>query len=45
MSSKKDRSVSDALKSLQQKNVKFVLSQFVDINGVPKAKMVPVSEF
>lgn len=32
-------------KLLQSKGIKFVLSQFVDINGVPKAKMVPVSEF
>lgn len=32
-------------KVLQEKGVQFVLSQFVDINGVPKAKMLPVSEF
>ena len=25
--------------------MKFVLSQFVDFNGVPKAKMVPIGEF
>lgn len=30
---------------MKQKNVRFVLSQFVDINGVPKAKMVPISQF
>src|SRR2546427_9217157 len=45
MSSKKDRSVPETLKLLQQKNVRFVLSQFVDLNGVPKAKMVPTTEF
>src|SRR3989442_2664239 len=32
-------------KALKSKGIQFVLSQFVDINGVPKAKMVPVSEF
>jgi glutamine synthetase len=32
-------------KLLQDKGVQFVLSEFVDINGVPKAKMLPVSEF
>jgi len=36
---------SDTLKKLQAKGVKFVLCQFVDINGVPKAKMVPISQF
>ncbi len=45
MSSSKGRSVPETVKLLQQKNVKFVLSQFVDLNGVPKAKMVPVGEF
>ena len=32
-------------KTMKEKGVEFVLSQFVDLNGVPKAKMVPVSEF
>jgi glutamine synthetase len=45
LNSKGDRKIQEILKALQQKNIKFVLSQFVDINGVPKAKMVPVSEF
>lgn len=34
-----------AAKLLDEKGVRFILSQFVDINGVPKAKMVPISEF
>jgi len=37
--------VKQAARLLQEKGVRFVLSQFVDINGVPKAKMVPISEF
>jgi glutamine synthetase len=36
---------SDPLKKLQAKGVRFILAQFVDINGVPKAKMVPISQF
>jgi glutamine synthetase len=42
---KKERPIPGTLKRLQQKKVKFVLSQFVDLNGVPKAKMVPIEEF
>jgi glutamine synthetase len=34
-----------AAKLLQEKNVKFVLAQFVDIHGVAKTKSVPVSHF
>jgi glutamine synthetase len=37
--------IAETLKRLQESNVGFVLAQFVDINGAPKAKMVPVSEF
>jgi glutamine synthetase len=37
--------VASVAKSLKKEGIQFVLSQFVDINGVPKAKMVPVSEF
>jgi glutamine synthetase len=37
--------VASVAKSLKNNGVQFILSQFVDINGVPKAKMVPVSEF
>jgi glutamine synthetase len=32
-------------RALKDNNIAFVLSQFVDLNGVPKAKMVPASEF
>jgi glutamine synthetase len=39
------RETSSAARTLKSKGIQFVLSQFVDINGVPKAKMVPVSEF
>lgn len=37
--------VADTARKLRSRGVKFILSQFVDINGVPKAKMVPVSQF
>lgn len=39
------KEIASAVRTLKNKRVQFVLSQFVDINGVPKAKMVPVSEF
>jgi glutamine synthetase len=41
----KQAQIDHTLKELQQRKIEFVISQFVDINGVPKAKMVPVSEF
>ena len=39
------KEIASVVKALKSKGIQFVLSQFVDINGVPKAKMVPVSEF
>ena len=41
----KSAQIAETVKKLQQRDVRFVLAQFVDINGAPKAKMVPVSEF
>jgi glutamine synthetase len=43
--SRRDDEIEKTLKVLQEKNIHFVVSQFVDINGVPKAKMVPISRF
>ena len=37
--------ISAASSRMKKDGVQFILSQFVDINGVPKAKMVPLSEF
>ena len=37
--------VDQARKFLKDNNVKFVLAQFVDIHGVPKAKAVPAHHF
>ena len=30
---------------LDEDNIEFLLAQFVDINGSPKVKMVPVASF
>lgn len=45
MNGASQKEIASAVRALKSKRVQFVLSQFVDINGVPKAKMVPVSEF
>ena len=35
----------DLKKQLDDDNIEFLLAQFVDINGSPKVKMVPVASF
>ena len=35
----------EARKFLEQHQIEFVLAQFVDIHGSPKAKCVPVAHF
>ena len=36
---------SEAKKWLKEKNIKFILAQFVDIHGAAKAKAVPVEHY
>ncbi|MCH7971874.1 MAG: type III glutamate--ammonia ligase, partial [Chloroflexi bacterium] len=35
----------DVRSRLDDDNIEFLLAQFVDINGSPKVKMVPVASF
>jgi glutamine synthetase len=45
MTSKTDQELTELKHQLQQEGVKYCLGAYVDIHGVPKGKVVPISHF